>query len=355
MRDIVDFLCSPECLPRTPGRDGGVVARRYLVEQLAGLDIEPLGEEGFEQPIPPIGGANVIARIAGNGPMAKRHIVVGAHYDACDTVGRGLPGAADNAASVAITLEVSKRLIATRGSLRRSVLVCLFDAEEPPYFMTDEMGSQWFVDHPTVKLDSIDLMICLDLVGVPLGDPITTQKEITDTVFVFGAELSEGTGRLLDTLPDIDGARPCRLDTYLREPSSDYHAFHSAGIPFLFYSVGRNRHYHRDTDTPDTLDFAKMAALTDHVEAAVKAVSLRPDGSGRFDPEGSDVEATLGTFRQVVLPLARDLDLPPRLVDAAEGLMSAQPHGALTVGQRRLAARLLDEVDQHLSRPPAIR
>ena len=63
-------------------------------------------------------------------------MLIGAHYDACDPDGWGLPGAGDNAAAAAITLEVARSLQADPSVLGRSVLVCLFDAEEPWYFLT---------------------------------------------------------------------------------------------------------------------------------------------------------------------------------------------------------------------------
>lgn len=54
-RDSVDYLCSDECLPRNPGTGGGTAARSYLGEKLADLDLEPLGERGYLQPIPKYG------------------------------------------------------------------------------------------------------------------------------------------------------------------------------------------------------------------------------------------------------------------------------------------------------------
>jgi hypothetical protein len=39
----------------------------------------------------------------------------------------------------------------------------------------------------------------------------------------------------------------------------------------------RNPNYHRPTDTPETLDYAFMAGVTDALEAAIRA--LPPPGS----------------------------------------------------------------------------
>ena len=146
-------------------------------------------------------------------------MLLAAHYDAC---GPDNPGADDNAAAVAVVLDVAERLHSTE--LDRSVIIALFDAEEPPYFMTPDMGSQWLVDHPTVPLDRIDMMICLDLVGHDLG-PESLPPEVRESIFVLGAEKSAGTGPLMDELPEQPGIRPRRIDNYIIPSMSDYDAF----------------------------------------------------------------------------------------------------------------------------------
>ena len=64
-------------------------------------------------------------------PGSKRGsapILIAAHYD---TV-LGSPGADDNAAAIAIILELIPQL---RGKLEQDLIVAFFDAEEPPYFL----------------------------------------------------------------------------------------------------------------------------------------------------------------------------------------------------------------------------
>ena len=147
LRPIVEYLCSAVCLPRNPGTPGGRAARDFLRDCLLELGIEPAGEDGYAQRIPPIGGTNLLARIPGR---TNRTVLLAAHYDAC---GSGNPGADDNAAAVAIVLDVASRL--SRLSLDRDVMIAFFDAEEPPYFLTRSMGSQRFVDHPVAVDDGL--------------------------------------------------------------------------------------------------------------------------------------------------------------------------------------------------------
>jgi hypothetical protein len=42
---------------------------------------------------------------------------------------------------------------------------------------------------------------------------------------------------------------------------SDHGAFRKGGVPYLFLSCGHWMHYHAETDTPDRLNYRKMAAI----------------------------------------------------------------------------------------------
>ena len=76
-------------------------------------------------------------------------------------------GTDDNASAVAILLEVAKQLAAARPR-GRGVIFASFDGEEPPYFLTEAMGSEHFARHPIVPMSHIGLMICMDLVALRL-------------------------------------------------------------------------------------------------------------------------------------------------------------------------------------------
>ena len=336
----VELLCSPDFQPRNTGAEGAVATGKYLADRLESLGLEPAGDVGFFQEIPGINGANVLGALPGR---SQRWVVLGVHYDACGWDNRG---ADDNAAGVAVTLDVARQLRPT--SLEHSVLIALFDAEEPPHFLTPEMGSQWFVDHPTIPLDQIDTMICLDLVGHALGPP-GLPDVVRNSVFVLGAEKGSGTPELFDALPDVPGLIPRRVDNYVVPSMSDYDAFKTASIPFLFYSCGRWKHYHAPTDTPDRLDYSKMAALVTHLVALVCVLGERSDRPA-FIPDGFDDAATLGTVSSLL----------SELEDHAEQAATAQPiveamrerlnrEGSLTDQDRQLIAFMVFQLEESLS------
>ena len=81
----------------------------------------------------PLQGANVIGMLAGTDPaLAHAPLLVGAHYDGVgdDPELHRIPGAGDNAAGVAVVLQVAAALAGLNGRPRRPLLVAAFDAEE---------------------------------------------------------------------------------------------------------------------------------------------------------------------------------------------------------------------------------
>ncbi len=340
MRSLVDSLCSADTAGRAPGSAEGIAARTVVHEQFFHLELKPMGEDRYVQPISPIGGANLIGAIPGS---TDRWIVLGAHYD---HIGRDLDvywGADDNASGVAVMLEVARALTGTPGE--RGVLLCAFDAEEPPFFLTEIMGSQWWVDSPTVPLDAVDLMVCLDVVGHRLGDD-SAPDEVGESVFVLGAELTPGlTGLFTDTEP-VPGLRPRQLADWVVPPLSDYHAFREAGIPYLFYTCGRNRHYHQWSDLPEHLDYDKMAALAGHLSdmiTAARGAEIGPRAAAGADLSTLDsLEAVVGLIDLHELP--HDL-----ATDLIESVRAASSNGNIAEEDRIRVTLLLLEVENVLA------
>ena len=107
MKELVTALCSDECAGRVPGSAGGRLARKLVIDAFRGAGLDP-----SEQPIPEHGGANVLALIPG---QLDRFVIVSAHYDHIGASREGIyRGADDNAAAVAILVDVAARLTARR-------------------------------------------------------------------------------------------------------------------------------------------------------------------------------------------------------------------------------------------------
>lgn len=297
IRELVEFLCSRECLGRAPGTPGGRLARDRVQEEFVAAGLEPSAPGGeWLQAVPGCAGHNVVGRLPGKG---ERAIVVGAHYDHLGEAenGEAYWGADDNAAAVAVLVEVARLL---RGrELERSVIFCGFDGEEPPHFCTAGMGSVHFVADPPVPLESIDAMVCMDLVGHALG-PEGLPAAVADSLMVMGAGRGEGLGGAVDRAATRTppGVIPRRMSCEMIPALSDYYAFDRAQIPFLFLSCGRWQHYHQVTDTPEKLAYPKIAATAGFLaELVVELADLEHER--RYVPGGSDDAATVQSLRAV--------------------------------------------------------
>ena len=304
LRSTVAALCAPIADGRAAGTIGGSIARSVVAAGFEDLGLMPRGKTGWHQLLPAMAGANLLGAIPGDWPG---WIVLGAHYDHLGDIDGAVHwGADDNASGVAVMLEVARRLVTSPHG--RSVLISAYDAEEPPWFDSPEMGSQWWVDHPTVPLAEIDLMVCLDTVGHALGPP-GAPAAVADTVFVAGADLAPGLAEAV-TVPPIAGIIPRPIADWVSDPLSDHLAFRAAGIPHLFYTCARSAVYHTPADRPERLDIAKMAALADHLAAVIAAARLAPTQAWSFDPDGADDATMIDTMLAMVTAFPADGPIP---------------------------------------------
>ncbi len=214
---------------------------------------------------------NIVARREGTDPSAGV-VIVGAHYDAYG----GMPGADDNASGVAVLLELARTLPPTRP--RRTQIFVAFANEEPPLFGSEDMGSARYAGQVLKEKTSVALMIALDLVGYfsekrgsqhyPVRGLDLVYPDKGDFIAVVG---DMGSGRAIRevkrgmlasrTIPVVSFRAPALLPFV---HYSDHRCFRRLGLPGVMVTdtaFERNPNYHRGTDTMDTLDFARMAAV----------------------------------------------------------------------------------------------
>lgn len=211
-------------------------------------------------------------------------VLLGAHYDTVS----GTPGADDNASAVAVLLEVSRELanVATRRTIRFVAFAC----EEPPYFHTGSMGSQHHARRAREAGESILGMLCLEMVGYYVDEP--KSQQIPEAIPKFLRWLFPKRG---DFLAAVGNLSSCALSWRFRKgfrrasrlplfsiclPErineirlSDNASFWDQGYPALMLtdtSFLRNPHYHRSTDTPETLDYERMAEVVKGVTGALR-------------------------------------------------------------------------------------
>lgn len=250
IHDVTTLATSAGRMVGTPGHRA---ARSYLAQRLRTLGLEPYGDD-FE--LPYAVGNHQLCNVIGvaRGLRAELPpIVLAAHYDTCGP----LPGADDNAAAVAIALRIAERLRAE--PTMRSVVIGLFDGEEPPYSFGPAMGSiHWYHQQ---RRGPVHCAVVLDLVGHDLQIP-----GVEDLLFVTGMESDPEL--VLDLHHPGVRVQPV-LNRYVGD-LSDHHVFRTHARPFLFLSCGRWEHYHARTDTPDRLNYGKMAAIAEIGEVMIR-------------------------------------------------------------------------------------
>lgn len=311
MRALVQELCSDRCAGRAAGSEGGRIARVIVIDALRGAGLDP-----HEQPIPRVGGANVLATIPGE---IDRYVLVAAHYDHLGRVGSEIyRGADDNAAAVAILVALARSLARERPR-GRGVIVAAFDAEEPPHFTNETMGSIHFVRHPIVPLDRIDMMVCMELVGHTIGGP-HLPPDVQATLFLLGAERSEGT---LESVRSTATAQPGLIvrpaDAEVIPPLSDYLGFWERERPFVLLTGGRSRHYHTPHDLPEHLDFERMEAVGRWLERFVRDQCGRDPRPITFRERRDDL-VTLSTLQELLGVLAPFSEMAALGLESAEAL-----------------------------------
>lgn len=276
--DDVRFLSSPTLEGRAVGTPGSQQASLFLAQRYLELEIPGAHPRACRSPtacdsgyfqlfqVEGRGARNVLAAISGtNDPSdARRYVVLGAHFDhlgrsselARDAGSRVRPGADDNASGTAALLELARRFAAEPPPV--PVVFAHFDAEE-----LGLLGSAAFADDPSVPLDSIELMVNLDMVGRLRGGSL-------------GIEIPSDARRLsslFDSLAAEVGI-PLRRTTRIAG-RSDHSTFVRHGVPAVALFTGFHQDYHRAGDTADKVDYAGLDRVVDFVEALIRGLVTR--------------------------------------------------------------------------------
>jgi hypothetical protein len=230
---------------------------------------------------------NVVAMVPGrDATLAGEIVVIGAHFDhlgrstagALDPEARDAirNGADDNASGTAAVLELARRFAARPA--RRSIVFAHFTAEE-----LGLLGSQWFVEHSPVPVDSIVAMLNFDMVG----------RLRNDRLIVYGT----GTARELPALLDSANVEPkLRLNPVADGfGPSDQSSFYAKGIPVLHFFTDLHEDYHRATDDVEKIDAEGEARVVALAERVARAIADRP---ARLTPVRMAAAPTMSSSRE---------------------------------------------------------
>jgi Zn-dependent M28 family amino/carboxypeptidase len=192
--------------------------------------------------------------------------VVGAHYDTVP----GSPGADDNASGVAVLIELA--------AMKMPVRLVAFANEEPPYSFGPDMGSWAWAKRARDRGEPIRAMFSLEMLGyyrdtagsqrypAPLGLFYPDRADFIAFVGDLGARglvrRSIGAFRKSAAFPSEGVAAPAFIPGVTW---SDHWSFRRHGYPAIMITdtaFYRYPHYHLPNDTPDKLDYERMARVT---------------------------------------------------------------------------------------------
>ena len=270
--------------PRHLGDFGAFAAAAVYVEQ----ELMNAGYDVFRHtyPIDNKEVANIVAELPG-GRRKDEIVIVGAHYDTVSTT----PGADDNASAVAVLIETA-RLVRNLNPAR-TIRFVGFACEEPPYFYTGGMGSQVYARQCRTRGEQVRGMLCLEMVGyyttepgsqqIPLGIPRSLHWAMPkrgDFLAAVGNLRSKSLAwsfrRGFKQAVRFPLFSICLPESISEIRLSDNSSFWDQGYPALMLtdtSFLRNPHYHLSSDTPETLDYERMAQVTLGVVGGVRRIA----------------------------------------------------------------------------------
>jgi hypothetical protein len=224
---------------------------------------------------------NVVAELRG-ARAPDELVVVGAHYDSV----AGAPGANDNGSGVAAVLELARAARAWASA--RSWRFVLFVNEEPPFFRTAAMGSDVHARGARLRGERIVAMYSLETIGyytdapgsqrypLPLGAFYPDRGDFLAFVANLGSRAllhrTIGAFRAAAQFPSEGVAAPAWIAGV---DWSDQWAFWRAGYPAVMITDTapfRYPYYHTREDTPDKVDYERLARVVRGLERTLRAL-----------------------------------------------------------------------------------
>jgi hypothetical protein len=223
-------------------------------------------------------GHNVVAILRGTDPsLSNTYVALGAHLDhigvQTPVAGDSIANGADDDGSGSMGLvAIARALAASPSRPKRSLLFVWHTGEE-----AGMLGSEWFVTHSTVPLDSVVAQLNADMIG----------RNAPDSLMLVGPRAAPNNqSRVLGIVVDsVNGAlaRPFRINREWDSPThpeqiyfrSDHYTYAKRGIPIVFYTTGLHADYHKVSDEVSKIDFDKLSRVSDLIMRSALAVANR--------------------------------------------------------------------------------
>jgi hypothetical protein len=213
----------------------------------------------------------------------RQIILIGAHYDSVF----GSPGANDNGSGVVAMLALARRF--AEKTTQHTLRFVAFVNEEPPYFLSDEMGSYIYAGRCKKRGDKIAAMISLETIGY-FSDAPRSQTYPSPGLGLLYPRVGNFIGFVSNVhsrtllrrvvalfrkhakIPSEGAALP----SFIPGVSwSDQWSFWRCGYPGIMITDTapfRYPHYHSASDTPDKLDYDRFTLVVSGMEKAIEGL-----------------------------------------------------------------------------------
>jgi hypothetical protein len=225
---------------------------------------------------------NIEAEIPGARPEI---LLIGAHYDSVF----GSPGANDNGSGVAAMLALARRFAGRKAE--HSLRFVAFVNEEPPYFLSDEMGSFVYAGRCKARGDRISAMISLETIGY-FSDAPNSQTYPAPGLGIFYPKVGNFIGFVSDVhsrallrraialfrkhskIPSEGAALPAFIPGVSWSDQRSFWRNGYSGIMVTDTAPFRYPHYHSSGDTPDKLDYDRFTLVVSGMEKVIEGLDM---------------------------------------------------------------------------------
>ncbi len=239
----------------------------YMSNEFEIMGIKPIKQQWN------VGVNEYINLIASYQPNCPKRLIVGAHYDVCGEQ----PGADDNASGIAGLLETARLTFENQPNIDYGIDFVAYCLEEPPFFGTKEMGS--YIHAKSLYDAKVEVigMICYDMIGY-FTDEANSQnfptKELasqfpnegnfimvvgSDEYIDFNKSFYETMKKGAKNRVDVQMVNFPKHNEFVGlSDQRNYWKFGYKALMINDTAFMRNPHYHKKTDTIQTLNFDKM-------------------------------------------------------------------------------------------------
>ncbi|NBO57973.1 MAG: M28 family peptidase [Chitinophagia bacterium] len=211
---------------------------------------------------PKIRNARNVVGYVDNG--AALTVVIGAHLDHLgygedgnSMIRNGAPaihnGADDNASGSSSLVELSGILKKSKQK-KYNYLLIAFSAEE-----LGLNGSKYFVENPTISLNSVNYMINMDMVG--------RLNDSSKTMTLGGYGTSPSWKEMIDAVKEK--GLTLKYDSSGTGPS-DHTSFYRKDIPVLFFFTGLHTDYHKPSDDAEKINYSGMVKVVRFIQHMIE-------------------------------------------------------------------------------------